>query len=66
MTPDDLRAWLTEHRLSQIELAVRLDCNPRTVRRYLERDRLRRWKIPENMSARLAAIADSLGEAPEA
>jgi DNA-binding transcriptional regulator YiaG len=39
MTPQELRAFLAEHELSQLALARLLGVNPRTVRRWVENDR---------------------------
>jgi DNA-binding transcriptional regulator YiaG len=36
MTPQELRAFLVEHELSQLALARLLGVNPRTVRRWVE------------------------------
>lgn len=50
MTPAELRAFLAEHELSQLDLARILDVDPRTVRRWVQPGR---DKIPEGAQMRL-------------
>lgn len=56
MTPDEFRAWLERHGMSQRELARRLDVSRNTVAYYLSG----RWPIPKVFEMALKALEKEL------
>lgn len=58
MTPNDLRAYLKKHKLSQSGLAQHLNVPTETLRRYLNGDR----EIPRIFEFALAELEERLGQ----
>jgi transcriptional regulator with XRE-family HTH domain len=61
MTPTDLRKFLDEQELTQVRLAMRLEIDPRTVRRYVSGES----EIPKVVELACLGLA-SLTHAPKA